>query len=119
MVYTATSLSLAALELFVHLEPEIAPRDLVYISAHIPDELRVERIEAKDLPSDWRTLDRGDLRQLGAKWASSGRSVALQVPSAVIAGEWNVLLNPAHPNFSKVRIDSPQPFTFDERMFRR
>ncbi len=118
MVYTSSSLALAAVELFVHLDPAVAPRDLVSVSATIPDGISVERIEMKSLPAGWRSVDREDLQQIGADWIASKRSVALQVPSAAIAGEWNVLLNPAHPAFSRISTDSRQPFVFDPRMFR-
>lgn len=118
MVYTSTSLALAAVELFVHLDPAVAPRDLVSVSATIPDRIFVDRIEINTLPPDWKTLGRDDLQQIGAEWIASNRSVALQVPSAAIAGEWNVLLNPAHPDFSRVVIDPAQPFVFDARMFK-
>ncbi len=41
----------------------------------------------------------------------------LHVPSAAVRGEWNVLLNPAHGDFRKIKIQKPQPFEFDLRMF--
>jgi len=43
--------------------------------------------------------------------------LGLQATSAAIAGEWNTLINPAHPEFPKITIDPPQPFIFDPRMF--
>jgi RES domain-containing protein len=46
------------------------------------------------------------------------RSLALKVPLVVVDGDWNVLLNPKHPEFTKVAIGSVKPFRFDERMFR-
>ena len=118
MVYTSTSLALAAVELFVHLDPASAPRDLVSVRANIPDGVALERIEVSSLPADWKTVGRDDLQSIGAAWIASGRSAALQVPSAAIAGEWNTLLNPAHPEFPKITIDPPQPFIFDPRMFK-
>jgi RES domain-containing protein len=118
MVYTSSSLALAALEFFVHLDPSVAPDDLVSVSATIPSALKVERFAQKDLPTDWRAAENPELQTIGAAWASSKRSVAFEVPSVVIEGEWNVLLNPAHPQFPKVQIAEPKPFYFDKRMFR-
>ena len=43
----------------------------------------------------------------------------LVVPSAVIPAEVNYLLNPSHPDFARIRIDSPEPFVFDRRLWRR
>ena len=118
MVYTSSSLALAAIEFFVHLDPTEAPSDLVSVMAEVPEELTVERFETALLPRNWRKTDNKSLQQFGTDWARSQRSVALIVPSAAVDGEWNVLLNPGHPDFRKVRIGEPKPFHYDERMFK-
>ncbi len=118
MVYTSSSLALAAVETFVNLEPNLRPDDLVSIQAELPDELARERLELKSLPQNWFELRDESLRRFGDGWIRNNSTVALQVPSAAIHGEWNVLLNPAHGDFAKIRIQKPQPFKFDLRMFR-
>jgi RES domain-containing protein len=117
MVYTATSRALAALEFFVNLEPNEAPDDLLLAEAKIPDEM-VETLDLKSLPAKWREPNNRVCRDLGSKWAESARSVALKVPSAVVEDDWNVLLNPRHPDFGKIQLKTPKPFHYDERMFR-
>jgi len=117
MVYTSTSPALAALEFFVNLEPNEAPDDLAIAEASVPDEL-IETLELDLLAPNWRGLNHQTCRDLGSGWAASNRSLALQVPSAVVEGDWNVLLNPKHPEFTKVKIAAPKPFHYDERMFR-
>ena len=119
MVYTSTSLALAAMEFFVHLEPGDAPSDLVCGRADIPDDLQREKMDIRKLPAGWRQLDNQDLQRWGSDWARSKRSVALEVPSAVVEGEWNVLLNPAHPGFHKIKVAPAKTFHYDERMFKR
>src|SRR5262249_1395597 len=114
MVYTSTSLALAAMEFFVHLEPGDAPSDLVSAQADIPGELPREKVDSRKLPADWRRLDNQDLQKWGSDWARSKRSVALEVPSAVVEGEWNVLLNPAHPDFHKIKVAPAKAFHYDE-----
>ena len=117
MVYTSASLALAAIELFMHLEPSLAPHDLVAISATLPEGEPARTVIPADLPPAWH----GDLacsRELGDEWIRSGSSLALQVPSVPIPPEWNVLINPAHPRFVELKIDPPQPFLFDARMIR-
>jgi RES domain-containing protein len=118
MVYTSSSLALAAVEFFVHLDPNEAPTGLVSVAAEVPDHLAIERVEIAQLPRDWRRTDNKVLQQLGTDWARSQRSVALIVPSAAVEGEWNVLLNPLHADFERVEIDEPRPFHYDERMFK-
>jgi RES domain-containing protein len=103
MVYTATSPALAALEFFVNLEPNEAPEDLLIAAATIPDE-SVESLDLHLLPRNWRELDSAVCRKLGSNWAASQRSLALRVPSAVVESDWNLLLNPRHPQFARVSI---------------
>lgn len=118
VVYASTSLALAGVETFVNLEPNLQPDDLVSIEAEIPDEIQIGRLDLGALPAKWyRTRDES-LRRFGDEWIQSGTTVGLFVPSAAIQGEWNVLLNPIHPDFAKIRFGSPQPFRFDARMFR-
>jgi|SRR5271154_1582163 len=118
MVYTSSSLALAAIEYFAHLDPSEAPTGLVSLMAEVPDDLTAERVEIAQLPHDWRRTDNNVLQQFGTDWAKSQRSVALLVPSAAVEGEWNVLFNPGHPEFRKVHIGEPRPFHYDERMFK-
>jgi RES domain-containing protein len=117
MVYTSPSLALAAVETFVHLEPSLQPDDLVSIEAELPDDVPAGRLDLKSLPRNWYKLRDESLRKFGDRWIGAGETVALHVPSAAIRGEWNVLLNPAHSDFRRVKIQHPKPFEFDLRMF--
>jgi RES domain-containing protein len=121
MVYSSTSLSLAAIELFVHLEPGQAPGDLVYLSALLPEGEPARTIEPAELPQDWWSDDAPantvTTRDLGDAWIAARSSLAMMVPSVPIRPEWNVLVNPLHPRMSELRIDPAQPFIFDARMF--
>ena len=118
VVYASTSLALAAVETFVNLEPNLQPKDLVSIEGGIPEEIEVEKVDLKALAARWYETRDESLRRIGDEWIEAGRTVALLVPSAAIRGEWNVLLNPAHAEFSKVQFHKPEPFKFDARMFR-
>ena len=117
VAYASASLALAAVETFVNLEPNLRPRDLVSIEGDIPDALHIGTLDLKTLPPHWRERRDESLRQFGDDWIRAGQTVALLVPSAPIRGEWNVLLNPGHADFSKVRFLDPEPFEFDVRMF--
>ncbi len=117
VVYTSTSRALAALEFFVNLEPNQAPDDLLIAEASVPDDA-IETLDPALLPSAWRSLNNKDCRDLGSTWATRARSLALKVPSAVVDGDSNLLLNPRHPDFPRVRLSSPKPFRYDLRMFR-
>lgn len=117
MVYCASSLALAAMEIFVHMDPSVAPDDLVAVEIAAPDDVAVEEVGLRLLPKRWRATE-VETAEMGTAWARSGRTALLRVPSAVVEGEWNVLLNPAHAEFGRVTVTRVAPFHFDERMFR-
>lgn len=116
IIYAAESQSLAALEIAVHLEALELLDEYVVFEVEI-DERLVRRVEAAQLPGRWR----GDppparLQAIGDSWATSGTSAVLQVPSAMVPSEHNFLLNPRHPDFSKLHIGSAVRFLFDPRL---
>lgn len=118
VVYASTSLALAAIETFVHLEPNLRPADLVFIQGEIPESLEISRLDPNSLPADWHVRRDESLRRFGDDWVRGGQNVAMLVPSAAIRAEWNVLLNPAHRDFPGIGFRRAVPFEFDVRMFR-
>jgi RES domain-containing protein len=117
IVYTATSAALAALEVLVHVDPLTAPTDLRLLAIELPDDLSIEVLEPIMLPEGWRSVPApAALQTLGSSWLTSGRTAALNVPSAVIKVERNVLLNPRHPEMQRVCIHSDEAFSFDIRL---
>jgi len=117
MVYASTSLALAAIELFVHLEPNQAPEDLVSIAAELPEGEPGLQWDGAALPPNWWGDELGPMRELGDAWIREKRSLALLAPSVPIRLEWNVLVNPLHPRIGAIRIGAIEPFVFDARMF--
>ena len=116
MVYTAETRSLAALEILVHLGSSDLLQKYLLFEVGV-DESLVTRVEAGRLPKNWRADPPPDkLRAIGDDWVLSASSAVLQVPSALIPGESNFLLNPGHPDFPRVRIGKPLPFDFDSRL---
>lgn len=118
MVYCSSSLALAAIELFVHLEPNLQPDDLVSIAAELPSGEPAQKPTPETLPPEWWSDDFESLRKLGDAWIRDKTSLAMLVPSAPLHYEWNVLANPLHPAVTQLKVDPPQPFHFDARMFR-
>lgn len=116
MVYSSSSLSLAALETLVHADRRRFERDYVTFKLHLPEELILELSE-HDLPEDWqaRAVSEG-ARRIGDIWAETRASVALSVPSVIVPNERNYLLNPLHPRFSELVINPPEAFRFDARL---
>ena len=118
-LYVATSVSLAALEVLVHVSNESILDEYTLFSIEIPDD-EVSYITEDFLPADWRqdpapvsTMD------LGTGWLQSGEGAALIIPSSMIPMENNTVLNPQHPAF-KGFLPSVQklPFAFDHRLIK-
>src|SRR5260370_5205633 len=86
VVYTSPSLALAAVETFVHLEPNLQPDDLVSIEAEIPDDIATERLDLKSLPRRWYELRDESLRTPADRCIRAGRISALRFPSASTVG---------------------------------
>ncbi|MGH7874228.1 MAG: RES family NAD+ phosphorylase [Candidatus Binatia bacterium] len=119
VIYTSASLALATLELFVHVDVDLLPNDLVAIAAEIPESLAVDTVRPAKLPRNWRRYPASEsLKDIGTTWATKNSTAILAVPSAIIPEERNYLLNPAHRNFKQVRIRRSIPFHFDPRMWK-
>jgi RES domain-containing protein len=117
VAYCASSLSLAVLELLVHVDTDALPDDLVAIRVEIPDDLPARRLLTADLPRDWRQdSGRAALRALGARWFQERHELLLVVPSVVVPGERNVLINPLHPDAGRIQVVAREPFRLDPRL---
>lgn len=116
VVYLSAHLSLAALEILVHQRP-LTPRGK-YLAWEIRwDDAQTERLPAKALPPRWRESPPGPASMaIGDEWARAERSLILAVPSTIVPEEENYLLNPAHPDFQRLRIPKPIDFAFDPRL---
>lgn len=116
VAYAASSRALAALEMLVHVTRETVPPDLVFVPVDLPDRLVVE---ATGIPGDWADLPYGsNALRFGDRWSAERRSLGLLVPSVVVPAERNVLINPLHQAFARVRVGPVEPFAFDERLVR-
>jgi len=115
VVYTSGSLSLAALETLVHLNPPVPFR---YVAFHIQfDAALVETVSLADLPGEWmEEPPPPSTKTIGDHWVKQARSAVLELPSVIIQTESNFLLNPAHPDFKKIKIGKPAPFAWDPRL---
>lgn len=114
VVYVSVTRSLAALETLVHLTPPVTTA-FVLIPIEFEEAL-VEVFPVKNLPAGWNAEPPSPIsQQIGDAWVKTSRSAILALPS-VLTGETNYLLNPAHPDFKKISIGKPEPFTFDPRL---
>ncbi|MGA7823030.1 MAG: RES domain-containing protein [Steroidobacteraceae bacterium] len=116
VVYTAESRSLASLEVLVHTEDTGLLAAVRWMM--IPVDLDEQLIEiAKHLPEDWHQLPAPpSTREFGTRWVMEARAAVLRVPSVVVDGEFDYILNPRHPDFRQLNIGVAVSFSFDPRL---
>ena len=116
VAYASQSIALASLEVMVGLQKSRLLPAYSLVSAQV-DEAGVEVLPFPALPANWRSHPPAPESQaIGDLWIAEQRSLVLRVPSAIIDGEFNYLLNPAHPEFGGVTISPPAPFAFEPRL---
>lgn len=116
MVYASDNLSLAVLEIFIHLK--FAQALLQYVAIPVDVDKKLIDVYSVDLlPEGWN-LDPVPfaLRNIGDQWCRSETSPVLAIPSAVVPLEKNYLINPSHPDFGKIQIGDPIPIPIDSRL---
>lgn len=116
--YASEHQSLAMLEYFVHLDKDDPPGDLVLAVAEVPDDLMRERIQAKELPANWReSAAPPELTRLGDEFAQQGEHCLLLVPSVLAPSENNCLINPEHADYKRIVVRDLEPLSYDPRVW--
>ncbi len=119
LIYTSASRALAMAEVFIHLSLNKLPSDFVMLEIHIPESLKMDTLTSEELPEHWNAFPyRLHTQQFGDRLISDNTYAFLQVPSAVVPGDFNYLLNPYHEDFSKIKINTYADFPMDNRFFR-
>jgi RES domain-containing protein len=120
VIYTSENRSLATVEYLVHVPLSLVPTDLSIACLEIPDPIIPKEILLSELPRNWRNYPAPQqLAELGPKWVLGNSSLLLRVASAVVENEYNVLINPIHPDMSTVSISNVERYAFDKRLVRR
>ncbi len=119
VIYSAQNASLACLENLVHRNGVGLDSDFMLLTIAIEDSVSRLEINLENLPIGWsNATEKGHLlcRKIGDDWLKNQQSGLLTVPSAIIANEKNILINPNHKDFEKISITIVQPFAFDKRL---
>lgn len=119
LIYTASNRSLAMAEVAVHFTLATLPADYMMVTLEIPDDIECQQIEPGDLPTNWKDFPHPSSTQIfGDKFVQENKFCVLKIPSVVTQGDYNLLINPNHPDFAKIRIKRIEKFPFDKRIFR-
>ena len=117
LLYTSQSKSLAALEVLIHMDKDTIPDNLQILTLTIPDK-EINELEdgfRKKMIKNAHPLS--ESKNYGTNWIKLNESLGLRVPTILIPGEWNIIINPDHKNFKKIEILEIEDFEFDERFF--
>jgi|ERR1019366_4894479 RES domain-containing protein len=116
LLYTSESRALCTTEIAVHTPLGNIPNDYEIISIEIPDDIKIKILV--ELPNDWKSFPHShSTQEIGDKFVKAEKFLVIKVPSVVVQGEYNFLINPNHKDFKKIKIKSIEPFNFDVRLF--
>jgi len=119
VIYTASNRSLSMAEVAVHLSLATLPDDFMMLTIFVPDSVSLMKLDIATLPSNWNSFPHSVTTQdIGNKFVMENKFCVLQVPSAVTRGDYNLLINPNHKEFSKIKIVETERFPFDKRIFK-
>lgn len=119
LLYSSQSRALCTAEIAVHVPLGMIPVDYCLITIEIPDEVPLIEINPDNLKPGWKSYP-GDLstRVIGDQFIREKKYLVMKVPSAVVPGDFNFLINPGHPEFGRIRIVSVELSEFDARLFK-
>ena len=119
LIYTASNRSLAMAEVAVHFTLATLPSDYMMITIFIPDNISIQKLNITDLPTNWNIFPHPLTTQtIGDQFIADNKFCVLQIPSAVTQGDYNLLINPNHPDFKRIKIIATDKFPFDKRIFK-
>ncbi len=114
-VYFASSRALAVLEVLVHLPTGLLPKNFCMATFKVDADF-IE-LKAEVLPVKWRSFPfTKSTQMLGNQFLKENRSLLLKVPSAIVAGDFNYIANPLHPDIKKMKLLEKVDFSFDDRL---
>jgi len=118
IVYTAESRALATLEVAVHVALKSMPKNYYLTAIEVPNEL-IQNYNEKGLKNkNWKGNPPTEFTKLeGDNFVKRGKKPVLKVPSAIVQGDYNYLINPLHSACDKIKILNSEAFNFDQRLF--
>jgi RES domain-containing protein len=119
VLYTSSTIALASLELLAHLGANIAVRNYFLLRVHVPEDIAraSEAIKRETLRPTWLAEPPGGYtKAIGDAWIRANTSALLNVPSVIVPEEFNVLINPAHPDAARITATIERQYVYDPRL---
>ncbi len=119
MLYTSATASLALLEFICNSNNLSFSKGVALAEIILPPATKFKKVTLNELPYAWNTYPAPlELKLIGDNWLRENKTLALKVPSAVMASEMNVLINPSHPDFHSIQFVISDQFNFDNRLMK-
>jgi RES domain-containing protein len=113
VLYTAANRSLAIAEVAVHFTLATLPKNFMMVTIHIPDEIEIFMIYNSILPANWNSFPHSkSTQQFGDQFIAENKYCVMQIPSVVSKGDYNLLINPKHPQIETISIIEVENFPF-------
>lgn len=118
VIYTSEHASLAAWEKIVHVASfENIQNNLLLVKIVIPDGIEIQSVPENILLEGWDNFPfSSETVNFGTLFLQKKEHLALKVPSVIIPDEFNIILNPLHPDIQRCKVISEIPFLFDKRV---
>jgi RES domain-containing protein len=118
LVYCATNIALVTLETVHYLRTGGLPYNRYLVRIDVPDAVWNARQILAPLPGGWDAIPAGlASRTAGDAWIRSGTSALFLVPSVIVPDEYNVLVNPFHPDAGALAATTIRRWLYDPRFF--
>jgi len=121
VVYTSQTRALACLETVVHLNAGGLPLNRYLVAETIPDDLstNAQMATSASLPVGWDAEPAGRTSiEFGTNWMRWGTSALLVVPSVIVPEEFNILVNPQHPDSARITAAKVRKWLYDPRLIK-
>jgi RES domain-containing protein len=121
VVYASATRALACLETIVHLNADKLPLNRYLVEVIVPDSVwaAAQRETVASLPVGWDAEPASTTSiAFGTAWIAGRRSALLVLPSVVVSEEFNVLINPAHPDAGRIGCRKVRKWLYDARLRR-
>ncbi|MDR2332038.1 MAG: RES family NAD+ phosphorylase [Burkholderiaceae bacterium] len=116
VIYAAGTIALCCLETLVHYDDSGLPFLRKLIEYQVPMDCVHQGVNV-ELPPDWDAMpDSAGAAAVGTEWLNTRKTLLMYVPSVIVRREFNVLINPMHPDIGRIEVIDHGPFTYDPRL---
>jgi len=116
-LYSSENRSLCILELLANTPSGLIPKNYVILTDNLFEQ-NIKDVSKLIKGIDWKSPQLNfKTQQLGKEVFTKENMLGIYVPSSIVTEEFNLVLNPMHKNYKKVKIKRKKPVKLDDRLF--